>query len=46
MTLACLSAARGSKTRPKIIVSMVGSTDGFRDTDLRCHPAGHTFWFR
>jgi hypothetical protein len=39
-TLASLSTTSCSKTCPKIIVSIVGSADGFRDTNRGRLPAG------
>src|SRR5215210_800957 len=44
-TLASLTTVPCSKTRPKIIVSIIGSADGFRDTDRGRHPAGQAFRF-
>jgi hypothetical protein len=44
-TRASLTMATCSKTRPEIIVSIVGSADGFRDTDRGRHPAGQAFRF-
>ena len=38
-TGASLTTAPCSKTRPEIIVSIVGSADGFRDTGRGHHPA-------
>jgi hypothetical protein len=44
-TRASLTTVSCSKTRPTIIVSIVGSADGFRDTNCARHPAGQAFRF-
>ena len=44
-TLACLTTAPCAKTRPRIIVSIGGSDNGFRDTDRGRHPAGRALRF-